>query len=219
MVTLTPEQSALLLARALNEPPHAGAQRETSLYMPILLALHTGVRRGEVLALRWKNVDLDSGIIRIYEQAEECKSQPTLIKLPKGKKRRVITLSALAVVELRRHKLEQAERLLHFGIRQDSDSLVCGKFDGRLYEPTALTATFADFVKRFGNQLPVGVTFHTLRHTHATLLLGSGVDIKTVSERLGHASAVTTLQIYVHATKQTRDEAAAKTDAIFRQKS
>src|SRR6202040_3460651 len=113
------EQSALLL----------DAVRHSHVYWPVLIALATGARRGETLALRWKNVDLDRGTVRIVESLEQTRSG-LRFKAPKTEKARAISLPAFAVNELRRLKLEQAEDLLKVGVRQSSDTLVCARRAG-----------------------------------------------------------------------------------------
>ena len=131
MATLTPEQSARLL----------DAVRHLHVYWPVLIALATGMRRGETLALRWKNVDLDRGTVRIVESLEQKRSG-LRFKAPKTEKARAITLPAFAVDELRRLKREQAESLLMLGVRQTGDTLVCARRDGDPLQPQSLTHEF-----------------------------------------------------------------------------
>src|SRR5262249_25234400 len=104
MTTLTAEQSACLLE----------AIKQTSAYWPTLIALSTGMRRGEILALRWKNVDLDRGAVRVVESLEQTKTG-LRFKAPKTEKTRAITLPAFSVEELRRLKRQQAEEMLSLG--------------------------------------------------------------------------------------------------------
>jgi integrase len=201
MVTLIPEQARLTLAAS------SGAVH----YWPILLALATGVRRGEALALRWRNVDLDRGAIHVAESLEQT-SAGLRFKPPKSGKARTITLPAFAIDELRCLKREQAEGLLRLGVRQSGDSLVCAWPDGRPISPAVLTNYFVRIAKRLG----LSVHFHSLRHTHATQLLSAGVHPKVAQERLGHATVAMTIDIYSHVTEGLRDDAAAKIDAAFR---
>ena len=119
MTTLTVEQSAQLLASI----------RHKQLYWAVLLALTTGMRRGEILALRWKNVDLERKTLGVTESLEQTASS-IRFKRPKSDRTRAITLPAFAVEELRRLKREQAEGLLRFGIRQSGETLVCCREDG-----------------------------------------------------------------------------------------
>src|SRR2546427_1146270 len=114
MTTLSVEQSAKLL-QALDR---------SVVYSPTLIAIATGMRRGEILALRWKNVDLDRGLVRVVESLEQTKAG-IRFKAPKTERSRAITLPAFAIAELRRWKRSQAEALLTLGIRQSAETLVC----------------------------------------------------------------------------------------------
>ena len=200
--TLSAEQAAQLL----------GALAHSRVYWPTLVALATGMRRGEVLALRWQHVDLERGVLEVVETIEETKTS-LRFKPPKNGKTRAITLPAFAVAELRRLKLEQAQELLRLGIRQTGATLVCGRADGEVHKPLALTYEFARFVRQL-KDLPQ-VRFHDLRHSHATQLLASGVHPKIAQERLGHSSVGITLDLYSHAVESLQDEAASRVDAAL----
>ena len=201
MATLTTEQSGQLL----------DAIRSTPLYWPVLIALATGMRRGEILALRWRNLDLDRGVIRIVESLEQTKGG-LRFKPPKTDRARAVTLPSFAVDELRRLRREQAESLLVLGVPQTEATLVCTQPDASPIAPKVLTNYFGRVTKRLG--LPIH--FHSLRHTHATHLLLAGVHPKVAQERLGHATVAMTLDIYSHVTERLRDDAANKIDAAFR---
>ena len=203
-VSLTAEQSAALL----------DALRHSHVYWPVLIALATGVRRGEVLALRWRNVDLDHGTVRIVESLEQTKAG-LRFKSPKTDRARAVTLPAFATDELRRLKREQAERLFMLGVRQTGATLLCARADGEPLQPQSLTHEFPRFLARLGPDFP-RVRFHDLRHSHATQLLLSGVHPKVAQERLGHSTITTTLDLYSHVTETMQEDAAARIDAAFR---
>ncbi len=203
MTTLTAEQSARLLA----------AIEQTRMYCPVLLGLVTGMRRGEILALRWKNVDFQRATLRVVESLEQTKSG-LRFKGPKSDRPRAITLPAFAVEELRRVKREQAEELLTLGIRQNGETLVCCRADSKPLQPRSLTHQFTLLITRL-TDLP-RVRFHDLRHTHATQLLLSGVHPKVAQERLGHSTITITLDLYSHVTDTMQSEAAERLDAVFR---
>jgi integrase len=200
--TLSTEQAAQLL----------DALAHSRVYWPTLIALATGMRRGEILALRWEQIDLDRGMVRVVETVEETKTS-LRFKPPKNGKTRASTLPAFAVTELRRLKRQQSEELLRLGIRQTAATLVCGRADGEVHSPLALTFEFARFVRQM-KDLPQ-VTFHGLRHTHATELLASGIHPKIAQERLGHSSISVTLDLYSHAVETLQDEAASRVDAAL----
>ena len=203
MTTLTAEECGRLLA----------AVRHRRLYWPVLLALATGMRRGEILALRWRNVDLDSGTIRVVESLEQTK-QGLRFKPPKSDRSRGVTLPAAVIEELRRLKREQAEELLNLGVRQSAATLLCGRADGEPLQPRSLTHEFAILMGRLSD-LP-RVRFHDLRHSHATQLLLAGIHPKVAQERLGHSTIATTFDLYSHVTATMQEEAAAKLDSVFR---
>jgi integrase len=202
LTTLTAEQSAHLLE----------AIAHSRVYWPVLLALSTGMRRGEILALRWKNVDLDRGTVQVMESLEQTRAG-IRFKAPKTDRHRVITLPAYAVQELRLLRRQQAEDLLALGVRQTGETLLCCRADGQPHKPLSLTYEFARFVARM-KDLP-RVRFHDLRHSHATQLLASGVHPKIASERLGHASIGITLDLYSHVTDTMQSDAAQRLDSAM----
>jgi integrase len=203
MTILSAEQSKQLLELLLNN----------RLYWPVMLALATGMRRGEVMALRWRNVDLDRRTIRVMESLEQTKGG-LRFKPPKNGRGRTITVPAGAVEELRHRKREQAEELLKVGVRLSGATLVCARPDGELTSPAMLTNAFVDFMARRRGDLP-HIRFHDLRHTHATQLLLAGVHPRIAQERLGHSTVALTLDLYSHVTPSMQEDAAAKIDAAF----
>jgi len=205
MTILSMEQSARLL----------NAARPTRTYWPVLLALSTGMRRGEILALRWRNVDLDRGTLRVMESLEQIRSG-IRFKAPKTDRTRAITVPAFALEELRRLKREQAEELLRAGIRQSADTLVICWENGEPKWPSSLTYDFTRLIGRLPD-LP-RVRFHDLRHSHATQLLLAGVHPKIAQERLGHSTIVTTLDLYSHVTETMQTDAAERLDAAWRRR-
>jgi integrase len=203
MKTLSTEQSARLLE----------AIKHTRIYWPVLLALSTGMRRGEVFALRWKNGDLSGSSIRVMESLEQTKAG-IRFKAPKSERTRVITVPHFAVSELKRLKRQQAEELLMLGVRQSAETLVCARADGEPLQPQSLTHQFTRLINRL-KDMP-RVRFHDLRHSHATQLLSAGVHPKVAQDRLGHATITTTLDLYSHVTETMQSDAAERLDALFR---
>jgi integrase len=201
VVTLTVEQSGRLL----------DAIRHTTTYWPVLIALATGMRRGEILALRWKNVDLDSGAIRVVESLEQTKAG-IRFKSPKSGKSRAVPLPRFAVDALREWKRKQAEAMLRLGVRQDPETLVCAREDGRPKQPDSLTHEFTYLIGRA--DVP-RVRFHDLLHSHATHLLGQGVHPKIVQERLGHSTISITLDLYSHVSDTMQSQAVVQLDRAF----
>lgn len=202
MLVFTAEQSASFLT----------AIRHTHTYWPVLVGLATGMRRGEILALRWKNVDFERATVRVVEGLEQTK-EGLRFKAPKNERARAVKLPAFAVDELRRLKRSQAETLLELGVRQTGETLVCCREDGEPLQPTSLTHQFTYLMKRL-KELPQ-VRFHDLRHSHATQLLVEGVHPKVVQERLGHSTIAITLDLYSHVIGTLQEDAAARLDTVF----
>jgi integrase len=184
----------------------------TRLYVPAMISLFTGMRLGEVLALRWGRVDLDGKIIRVREALEHTKAHGIRFKPPKSKAgRRDVTLPDLLADLLREHRKAHLEIRLKLGAgRLPDDALLFGDVDGNPPSPNALSAAWSDFAERIA--MP-DVTFHALRHTHASQLIHVGVDIVTISKRLGHAKPDITLRIYAHLFSEDDRKAAAAINA------
>jgi len=202
LAVLDGQQTAAVLA----------AIRERRIYWPTLLAVATGARRSEVLALSWRNVDLDRGIATIAASIEVTKDG-VRIKPPKNNRTRAVTLPSFAVAELRRRRTEQAQELLKLGVRLDGNTLVCARADGSMMLPSSLSHEWEKIAPTIDGRKP---RFHDLRHGNATQLLAAGVPIKVVSERLGHSSISVTGDIYAHVTASMQEEAAAKLDNALR---
>jgi integrase len=177
-----------------------------------LLAM-TGMRRGEALALRWRDVNLDAGTVSVQRSAGVIRVKGAGATIAEGGtksgKPRVIDLDAATVAVLRAHRKQRGGMALQLA---RDDALVFGDEEGRHLHPERFTRTFrteaARCRKAIGEDaLPV-IRLHDLRHTHATLLLANREPVKTVSERLGHASATITMQVYAHVLPGSQREAA-----------
>ena len=190
------------------------AARPYRLIMPVMLAVTCGLRRGEICALRWRNVELSGAAqLAVIGSTEQTKAG-TREKGTKSGRARTVALTALAIEELRRHKTRQAEELLRLGVRQTDDMYVVAQADGQPLKPNSLTHEFARFIA--GAALPK-VRFHDLRHSHATHLLASGVHPKIAQERLGHATVAITLDLYSHVLPGMQADAAARVDEALQQ--
>jgi integrase len=194
-------------AAALIETARGGV-----LFTPILLAVMTGMRRGEIAALRWRSIDFDGAQLAVVASTEQVR-RDSREKPPKSGRSRAIALPALVVDELRRQRLAQAEWLLRLGVRSTDDAHVCLQANGAPWRPSMMTAAFARLLRVSG--LP-RVRLHDLRHTHASHLLAAKVHPKIVQERLGHSSIAMTMDLYSHAAPGLQQEAAASTDAVMR---
>jgi integrase len=201
---LQPDKARALLDRLHGQP----------LYLLASLGLATGLRRSEMLALRWQDVDLDAGRLTVERALEQTTAHGIRVKGPKTRKgRRTISLPAHTVAELQTHWRAQQEQRLALGMgRAPPDSPVLATFDGKLQSPDAVTIAWRRAMAAIGMS---GITLHSLRHTHASMLIASGMDILTISRRLGHASPTITLGTYGHIIHGADDQAAKIMDQAF----
>jgi integrase len=185
-----------------------------ALYVPAMTSLFTGMRRSEILALKWGRVDLDQKVIKVLEALEFTTAHGIRFKPPKSKAgRRDITLPDILVDVLRDYRKAQLELRMKLGTGKLHDNdLLFADIDGAPLSPNAVSAAWSDYAARIG--MPE-VTFHALRHTHASQLIDAGVDIVTISKRLGHAKPDITLRVYAHLFRKDDGKAAAAINAIF----
>jgi integrase len=191
--------------------------RGRAMYPKAITALFTGLRRGELLALRWRHVDIDGQvekILRVEEALEETKAHGIRFKKPKTKNSaRDVSLPDIVVEALRELRRNQLELRIALGLgRLPDDALIFPRLDGRPQSPRAFSKDWTDVAKSIG--LPV--TFHALRHTHASHLIDAGIDIVKISRRLGHASPTITLGIYAHLFRKRDDKSTAAINAPSR---
>lgn len=169
----------------------------------IHLAIITGCRRGELVALEWSDINFSSGTIIVSKSAFIRKGQPPGIKDTKSHKTRKVSVSPYCLDMLQLLRTEQSEKRLKLGTAWKGDNWVFIQNDGSMMYPSSPTLMFSNFLKK--HNLPHR-KFHSLRHTSATLSLISGVNIKTVASRLGHSQMKTTDR-YVHAIEEADRQA------------
>jgi integrase len=199
---LTPAQVKAILIKARGRAIHPIAT----------LALATGMRRGELLALRWQDVDLDQFKITVARSLEQTKAGLRFKEPKTAHGRRTISLPATAVTELRAHwRDRQTQRLALGAGKSPPDELVFSDLNGEPRLPNAITKEW----ERTAAAAGTAATLHSLRHTHASHLIANGLDILTISRRLGHGSPTITLSVYGHLFPQTDDRAAQIMEAAF----
>jgi integrase len=183
--------------------------RGSRLRLPVLLGVMCGLRRGEIVALRWSHINLAAGTMAVVESAEQT-AAGIRYKPPKSGRGRTVALSAMVTTELRQHRLAQAEELLRLGVRQSDATFVYTRQDGEPMQPRSLSQMWSTIT----TALP-RIRFHDLRHAHATHMLAAGVHPKVASERLGHSRVGITLDLYSHVLPGMQEDAAARVDEAY----
>jgi integrase len=187
---LDPQRVTQLLAAAESSRYHAA----------LVLIATTGLRRGEALALRWSDVDLDAGVLRVRETVQRIDGKLSTGEVKTDRSRRTIPLSPAMVALLRRHRVTQLEERMRAANQWAETDLVFTTELGRVVEPRNLLRVVEAAAKRTGLD---GVGAHTLRHSAATAWLEAGVHIKQVSDLLGHSSVAITGDVYGHGSDQS----------------
>ena len=198
--TPSPENIDKLLGVAASTPYEA----------LIHLAVMTGLRQGELLGLRWTDINLDSGVLSVSQSAQYVNGVGMTFRPPKTpRSRRPVVLSPVVIDSLRSHRQVQVEGRLELGpVFQDHGLVFCQQ-DGRPIDPSNFRRSWRKIVE----EAKVGhVRFHDLRHAHATQLLMAGVHPKIVSERLGHSTISITMDTYSHVLPGLQEEAVEKLD-------
>lgn len=179
----------------------------------ITLLVFTGMRRGELCGLEWKDIDFENQTVTICRTSQYIGNKEFITKEPKTRSGiRKLTVGTAVCRLLKSYRTCQALERLKAGDKWVDTDRLFTQWNGMPIYPDTVTDWFAKFLKR--NDLPK-VTLHSLRHSNATLMIAEGVDIRTVSNRLGHAQASTTLNIYAHALKSRDLDAAEKLDAAL----
>ena len=185
-----------------------------ALFPIVAVAFGTGLRRGELLALRRSDLDLDGKppVLRVEQAVEWTQRRGLIFKAPKTLHgRRTITLAPTTAGILREHLRAQLEQRMALGLgKAADDALVFPNWKGEPRIPGSLTKEWAAAMQALG----ITATFHSLRHTHASQLIAAGLDILTISRRLGHGTPSITLNVYGHLIKPD-DRAAEIVEAAF----
>ena len=180
----------------------------------IKMALFTGMRRSELLALRWCDVDLLSCQIYVARSLHHLRSGEIVFRAPKAAKgRRMVSLSPSVAILLQEHKDKQAAQRAMLGILLKDDDLIFSDLEGKRLLPGTVSHAWTKLVKRIGLE---GIRLHDARHSHASLMLKQGVHPKVVQERLGHATISTTLDLYSHVAPGLQQAAAESFDKILK---
>ena len=207
-----PGHKSMTTLAAEDVPKFLGASRETPYHTVYCTALFTGMRLGELLGLRWCDVDLDMATLSVAQALFKRCGVCEMVEPKSPHSRRSIALSPVLALLLRQHKARrEAERILLGNLLKESD-LVFAHPDGSPLDPGTVAHTFTEVLARAG--LP-HIRFHDLRHTHATLMPKAGVHPKIVQERLGHGSIAVTLDTYSHVVSGLQEIAAQRFEGVL----
>ncbi len=200
---MAPEQAEALIEAAAHTPYGTVVE----------LAIMAGLRMGELLGLRWQDVDLEAGVLSVRQTCQWLPQRGFIFRQPKThRSERPVALTAGTVEALRQHRRKQLEGRLLAGPAYVDNDLVFATPLGEPIDPANLRRTFRGITKAVGQPK---LRFHDLRHGHATLMLKGGAHPKIVQERLGHASITTTLDVYSHVLPNLQAEAIASLDGLI----
>jgi integrase len=189
------------------------AAKTTPYYALFYTALYTGMRRSELLGLKWNDVDLILGEVSVTRSLHHLMDGSYIFTEPKSaKSRRTIALPPSAILTLREHHEKQKLERIMLGIPLTGDDLVFSTLEGKPLRPNTITRAWAILAARCGVKV---IRLHDARHTHASLMLKQGIHPKIVQERLGHATIAITLDTYSHVAPGLQETAAKRFDEAF----
>ena len=196
---LTGEESLALINAAAGSP----------LELPVLIGLYTGLRRGEIVALRWRDIDLESALLTVREAAQRIKGaeggMATTTKEPKTDSgQRVVGLPADAVQRLKQAKLARRNFYMENGRPFSDAEFIVIDAARHMVTPNSITKRFETFARGQGFS---GLRFHDLRHTYGSLMNASGVDPRTIADLMGHSTPSFSMERYVHSYDETKADA------------
>lgn len=196
-----------------------GVIKDPQFYTLVFVDTRTGLRRGELLALKWQDIDLKNSTLSVKQSIAYTKAKGTYFKPPKTKKsRRTIEISKEVIEILKLHKKKQDQMKMRYRTTYQDNGLVFCQANGSPMHPDTPTKWFLRLLKK--TDLPQ-LNFHCLRHTHASLLLEAAntnpeITLKMISERLGHSSIGVTMDIYGHLMPGMQRQAVDKLEMLFK---
>ena len=196
------DKEAIELINCLNHEP---SQFKTM----VIMLIYTGMRRGEICGLKWSDVDFNNKILNIQRNILYLPNLGIFEDTTKTESsKRAIKVSDIVIQLLQSQKISQNKKRIKCGDQWSDNNYIFTQWNGKPIHPDSLTGWFHKFLEK--HNFPEGISIHSLRHTNASLLIANGVNLTTVSKRLGHSNTATTTQIYAHAIKNA-DEMASDT--------
>ncbi|MCQ6555704.1 site-specific integrase [Streptomyces sp. C10-9-1] len=190
------------------------ASRRDPLYAAFVLAIAMGLRRGELVGLRWADVDLDKRVLYVRQQTQRRRGV-LYDDDPKGRRRRTVPLPAMCVAPLRWHRMRQNEQRSKAGERWEEGGYVFTTASGRPVEPRNVYRSFTRVAASAGLRV---IRLHDARHGTATLLTAAGVAPRVVMEILGHSQISITMDVYTHVVQDTQREAISHMDRLLKRR-
>ncbi|QIP70932.1 site-specific integrase [Streptomyces sp. VN1] len=190
------------------------ASRKDPLYAAFVLAIAMGLRRGEIIGLRWSDLDLDSRVLYVRQQTQRRRGV-LYDDDPKSRRRRAVPLPALCIAPLRWHRMRQAAARLKAGEQWQESGYVFTTRTGRQVEPRNVYRSFTRVAESAGLRV---IRLHDARHGTATLLTAAGVAPRVVMEILGHSQISITMDVYTHVVQDTQREAMSHMDRLLRKR-
>ncbi|MEV6292402.1 tyrosine-type recombinase/integrase [Streptomyces sp. NPDC051896] len=190
------------------------ASRKAPLYAAFVLAIAIGIRRGEIVGLRWSDIDLDGRVLYVRQQTQRRRGV-LYDDDPKSRRRRAVPLPALCIAPLRWHRMRQAAARAKAGKWWQDSAYVFTARTGRPVEPRNLYRSFTRVAESAGLRV---IRLHDARHGTATLLTASGVAPRVVMETLGHSQISITMDVYTHVVQDTQREAMSHMDRLLRKR-
>ena len=209
-----PRRAKIATLASDDIPKFLKAASDTPYYALFFTALSTGMRLGEILGLRWCDVDLDSGSLFVVQSLYKSDGVCEMREPKSPHSRRQIAMPSSLIQLLQQHHAKQEVQNILLGRELTGSDLVFAHPDGKPLDRHTVSHSFTKLLEKAG--LP-HIRFHDLRHTHATLMLKAGVHPKIVSERLGHASVAFTLDTYSHVVPGLQEAAAERFDKLLKQ--
>ena len=189
------------------------AAEGTGIQTLLWIAISTGLRKGEILGLKWSDLEWNNGRLQIQRQAQRRKGEGLVLCEPKSASgRRMIILGGKTLDRLHKHKEEQFKERINAGEKWQENDLIFPSPYGTILDQSKVNKVYKQCLSKAG--LP-NLRFHDLRHSAATLMLQEGIHPKVVQERLGHSDISLTLNTYSHVLPSMQEEAAEKMDNLF----
>lgn len=197
--------------------------KEDELYPIIALTIYTGLRKGEIMVLKWENVNfkekeltVEGSLCRVMKEMDDrgkARYEYKIMEPKTEKSKRTIPLLDIAVEALKLQKQRQDLLKETYKMIYSDEGLVFARYDGQYLNQRGLMDDYHSFLKKYGIS---DTRFHDLRHTFATLLLEAGESPKVIQELLGHSNITTTMDIYAHITKKGKENAVQKLGQLLR---